>query len=369
MELLNATGMPAAYTMGMEPSGRELLVVVLKGTFQIPRNGATAKLADEQLPLVLADTFTGDPGFSAPVYEADFAPYKPRCDVLLNGSAYAPGGKPTKKVRVGLKVGSMSKTFNVVGDRNWVTGNVGISPGEPKEFTVMPISYDCAYGGVDNFHPNEKKHAAFMQNPIGKGYHRNLSVSLVDSKPMPNTEEDNRPVTIPSEKYSPMSFGPIGRGSEPRLHYAGTYDQNWIDNVFPFLPSDFDDAYYQSAPLDQQVPYPRGGEEVVLVNLTPEGRIAFKLPEINVPVVFFRKKDEDQKVDAVIDTVMLEPEKGLFTMTWRTHIPLKKNMFEIPQVLVGTKSKAWWRARTMGKAYYPSLDVLSLTKTVEAEET
>ncbi|MEN8178385.1 MAG: DUF2169 domain-containing protein [Pseudomonadota bacterium] len=368
MELLNATGMQAGYTMGMEPSGRELLVVVVKGTFNIPSQGDCPTLADEQIPLVEADSFTGEPGLSAPVYESDFPPIKKRCDVLLNGSAYAPNGKQTNKVRVGLKFGSLSKTFTVVGDRNWVTGNVGISPGKPKEFVVMPISYDCAYGGLDNFHANEKKHAAFIPNPIGKGYHRNLSVSLVDGKPMPNTEEDNRAIIIPSEKYHPMSFGSVGRGWEPRLDYAGTYDQNWIDNIFPFLPPDFDVAYYQCAPQDQQVPYPKGGEEVVLVNLTPDGRLAFKLPEINVPVVFFRKNEENKRQDAVIDTVMLEPDKGLFTMTWRAHIPLKKNMFEIPQVLVGTKSKAWWRARIMGKTYYPSLDLLDQTKTIEAEE-
>ncbi len=34
MELINATRMQAGYTMGMEPSGRELLVVVIKGTFR-----------------------------------------------------------------------------------------------------------------------------------------------------------------------------------------------------------------------------------------------------------------------------------------------------------------------------------------------
>ena len=36
MELVNSTRMVAGFTMGIEPSGRELLVVVVKGTFQIP---------------------------------------------------------------------------------------------------------------------------------------------------------------------------------------------------------------------------------------------------------------------------------------------------------------------------------------------
>lgn len=39
MELLNATGMPAGYTLGMQPDGRELLVVAVKGTFTIPEKG------------------------------------------------------------------------------------------------------------------------------------------------------------------------------------------------------------------------------------------------------------------------------------------------------------------------------------------
>src|SRR4051794_12615314 len=115
MEFINATRMQAGYTMGLEPSGRELLIVVVKGTFVLPKNGEPVRLHDEQLPLVMADTFTGEPGLSAPVYEVDFAPRKKRCDVLLNGSAYAPGGKPTSRVPVGLRVGAMTKTFDVLG--------------------------------------------------------------------------------------------------------------------------------------------------------------------------------------------------------------------------------------------------------------
>ena len=73
MELINATRMVAGYNMGLEPSGRELLVVVIKGTFVLPKPGEQVRLHNEQLPLIMADTFTGEPGFSAPVHEIDFA--------------------------------------------------------------------------------------------------------------------------------------------------------------------------------------------------------------------------------------------------------------------------------------------------------
>ena len=92
--------MIAGYTMGMEPSGRELLVVAIKGTYSIPQDGNEPKLMEELVPLVDADVYTGDPGFSAPLYEVDYAPHKLRCDVLLNGSAYAPNGRPAKKYRL-----------------------------------------------------------------------------------------------------------------------------------------------------------------------------------------------------------------------------------------------------------------------------
>src|SRR5215203_6198759 len=142
MELINATSMAAGYAMGMQPDGRESLVVVVKGTFTIPTNGGEPRLAAEQVPLVEADIFTGEPGLSAPLYESDYAPRKPRCDVLLNGSAYAPGGKPTEHVTVSLKVGSWSKSFEVVGNRVWQAGFLNLAVSKPEPFTVMPISYN-----------------------------------------------------------------------------------------------------------------------------------------------------------------------------------------------------------------------------------
>ena len=369
MDLLNATGMQAGYTMGMKPSGREMIVVAIKGTFEFPKNSADEPiLAEIQLPLIEADTCTGEPGFSAPIYEVDYSPTKLHCDVLLNGSAYAPDGKPVSKVQVGIKVGDLTKTFNVVGDRKWEAG-VSIKPGEPKVFEKMPISYDNAFGGVDRYLKNEKKHEAYMVNPVGKGFHAHLANDLVDGTPMPNTEEVGYPIKFPSDKYKPMSFGPVARGWEPRYKFGGTYDDDWLENQFPFLPKDFNEEYFQSAPLDQQMPFPKGGEEVLLINVSPrKSRIEFILPKLNIPVTFFKKKGEDSKIQAEIDTIIFEPDFNLFTITWRANIDLKKNIFEIPQILVGNMTKAWWRARTMGKKYYPSIAHWVKANSSESEE-
>ncbi|MGB1010251.1 MAG: DUF2169 family type VI secretion system accessory protein [Thiolinea sp.] len=368
MELLNATKMQAGYTMGMDSNGRESLVVAIKGTFSIPEHpDLPAELTDAQLPLIMADTFTGEPGFSAPVYEVDYSPVKPACDVLLIGGAHS--SKPVQELQVGIKVGGMGKTFIVCGERAWEASAAGIYPGQPKAFTYQPISYDLAFGGIDDFLADEKRHVAFMKNPVGKGYHKHLSSNLVDGTPMPQTEEVNRRINKADGDYQPMSFGPVGRGWKPRHEFAGTYDEEWLDKQFPFLPKDFDNRYFQSAPPDQQMSYPQGGEEVILINLTPGGgRIRFRLPTIEMPVVFFRKKGEKHQTQAVIDTIVFEPDKWLFTMTWRASLPLKKNIFEIPQILVGKMSRGWWRARELGKTWYPSLAHLQRAKQKEAEE-
>jgi hypothetical protein len=368
MELLNATPMLAGYTMGLKPDGRELLVVAIKGTFTIPSRGAPPQLADKQMPLIEADTFTGEPGLSAPVYETDYAPHKARCDVVLTGTAYAPKSEPVKQLEVGLQVGSFYKCFQVVGDRVWEVSFLSVRASAPMPFHFMPISYDRAFGGVDNLHLHENKHSAYMLNPVGRGYHQILDREFIEYTPLPNTEEIGQRVSKPRGQYRPMAFGPLGRGWEPRYRLAGTYDQTWLDNTFPFLPADFNEAYYQCAPVDQQIDYLRGGEEVKLINLTPSGYTTFRLPTLAVPVVFFLKKGGNQEVQAVADTLVLEPDAKRFMITWRAHLPLKKNMFEVAQVLVGKKSRGWWRARQLGKTYYPSLAALTRAKRKPPED-
>lgn len=343
MELINATRMLAGYTLGIEPSGRELLVVVVKGTFRIPvRSGEKLRLHEEQIPLLTSDEFFGDPGLSAPKYEIDYSPRKQRCDILLNGQAYAPGGQPTDRVVVGLGIGSWSKSFTVVGDRAWYFAGGARATGAAP-FTTLPISYDHAFGGVDLRHEDPAEHAAFMPNPSGRGFHRHLRPEWLQDSPLPNTEEIGAPVDRPDGNYRPMSFGPLGRHWDPRYRYAGTYDQHWQDEVFPFLPSDFDERYYQAAPAEQQLPTPLGEQLVTLFNLTPDGRRDFLLPHLEAPFFIFPKVGEREECTAPVDTVMIEPDLERVTMTWRLTRPLKRSLFEIVRVQVGRHGREWWQ--------------------------
>jgi hypothetical protein len=286
--------------------------------------------------------FFGEPGLSAPQYEVDFAPRKHYCDVLLNGSAYAPGGKPTRRVVVGAKIGDWSKSFTVIGDRVWYS-NGEVRNTEPVPFDRLPVTYDYAFGGTDNRHEDAAEHAAYAANPSGRGFHKHLRSEWLEGSALPNTEESAAPVQRPDGQYRPMAFGPIGRHWDPRFRLAGTYDQAWLDNQFPFLPDDFDDRYYQSAPADQQMTISAAEMPVHLVNLTPDGTRQFTLPHFGAPINIFTRAGGREDLVSGVDTVLIEPDLERLTMVWRVARLLKRDLFEISQVLVGRKGPEWWQ--------------------------
>ena len=356
MEFLNQSGVAAGWTLGFESDGRELLIVAIKATYTLPTQGSEPTLAEEQIKLTTADEFTGEPGRSAPLRETDFSHRKPKCDVVLNGSAWASGGRPARSVEVGLRVGSLRRSFFVFGDRRWQ--DRWLSCNDPEPFESLPISYDRAYGGVDASNDDPPKISTYIENPVGVGYypirHRTDPVGCL----LPNTAEGPSPISDPDGRHHPMSFGPVGRNFFPRFQHAGTYDRQWLENHAPFWPADFNDAYFQCAPPGQQVPFLRGGEEVELHNLTADGWRRFNLPVRSVPITFLPYRAPDIRVDAVCDTLLIEPDQQRFTMAWRASLPLRRSACELRQTIVGEMPCSWRsrrRALTRGKRYYANL--------------
>lgn len=344
MNLINHTLLAANYTTMHDKAGSETLVVVVKATYRLPLAGEPAELMEQQVPIVLADTATGEPGITAPEYECDFCLHKPKVDILLLGSAYAPKGIASTKVPVALRVGAMRKMFNVIGKRSWMSHMLGamLTMNKAEAFTQQTISYDIAYGGTETGPKRDKGRAAYALNPVGCGYWPHAR--FADGKPLAQTEALNAPVTSPSGKYQPMSFGPIGRNWAQRVRYAGTYDAKWEEEIFPFLPPDFDARYFQSAPEDQQLPELVGGELVVLVNLThpaltPSGRLEFQLPDLDMSINLNAKKGNPERITARADTLLIEPDKQRFTVLWRVVKDLQNDPFRYKSIEIGTRPK------------------------------
>lgn len=345
MHLTNNTEFISDYSTGLAKDGRRLLIIATKATYQIIPGQLELQLHEQQQPLIEADVSTGEPGYSATLYESDFSTAKSRCDVLLNGCAHAPNGQPATQVEVQLQVaGHINKSFLVKGNRTW-------SEPEPTEFSHMSISYDNAFGGLDS--TDVKLLQFFAANPVGMGYSKHKK-NIADNL-LPNTEEIHQPVTEPDEKYVPMALGAIGRAWPLRAQYAGTYDEAWVKNTMPFYPDDFDFRHFQCAPTEQQMPYIKGGEKVELVNLSRHGRLVFHLPTQIVPVTTLLNKGQPVQYSSNVDTVIIEPDLDRVMMVSRAVIPLKNSLFDINEVIVGPMSRQWLHQQRTSKTFYQNL--------------
>lgn len=352
MKVFNRPGYLHQHTMGMDVAGREHFVMVIKGSFDFPdRSGAVATPAATHVPLVYADEATGEPGFSSTRWETDFAFRKPKCDVVVQGAAYAPGGKKAARVQVGLRVGGWQKSFHVVGHREWRVFGPSVRATDPYPFTRQPFDYDTAFGGVDRLNPDDPRPPAYMPNPHGRGFASFRNQAQLSGQPLPLTEEVGVPVTSPYEEYRPMALGPVWRGRADRLCHGGTYDEKWTQDVFPFLPADFDERYHQQVAEDQQIDKPRRAHEVVLLNLTPAGRETFRLPDPALPVRLFR--GWETVFDGMLhpDTLVFDTEARRVSVVWRVQVPLKKIITEMTDIWIGKPSRGLLRAKDRRKTY------------------
>ena len=353
MRIFDQMRYASEFTGGLDKTGREYLSLVVKGTFGFPEaGGREVRRAEVQRPLVFADELEGHPETPAVRWETDFAFRKAACDVVAQGAAYAPGGKPAERVRVGLKVGAWSKQFDVVGAREWRVVGPSVGPTRPYPFTRMEFGYHTAFGGVDRLDPEDPTPAACEANPAGIGFASFRNQARLDGQPVANTEEVGRPIVSPYEDYRPMALGPVSRAHPDRRRYAGTYDQAWIDTVFPFLPADFDERYFQMAPPDQQIPKPAPGTEVVIAGMTPEGRVAFRLPEAtDLPIRVFRGRETVFHETVRPDTLAFDTEARAMMMTWRIVVPMKRHITEFTEAWIGPPTPAMERALREGRTY------------------
>lgn len=351
MNLINVAGHTTAEaTLSVDADGRQHLLVVFKATYRIPENGRPARPLLPPAPLAFSDDFVGEPGLSALWSENDFAAVKEQCDVLFKAQAHSPDGRPVTRLDVAVRVGDLQKAISVVGDRVWEKDLFILRHSRPQAFVAMPLDYGRAFGGSPVYE-DDGPPDPYPLNPFGQGYSRKPEAAGLHGRRLPNLEKPGRPVRRPDGSYHPEALSALPRTAPPRRDYAGTYDQNWRDNIAPFLPPDFDPRFFQSAPPDQQITPPIGGEPVSLINLMP-GRpeVHFELPRLDTVPVRVLKRDLSVAEPAVrADTLFFEPDEGRFSVTWRTRCPLSfRGLREVKTVVIGQICSKWWEAVRRG---------------------
>lgn len=330
LQIVNHTRLAAGLSLGLDPWGRELLTVVAKGAFGLPASGGAPWPAEEPAVVLAADVHHGDPAASSVRHPADLVLGKRGTDVVLVGSAHAPGGRPVHRLEASLRVGPLARGVVVTGDRAWAARGygTGFETTPPARFATMPLLYERAYGGRDD--GAEGGATWDERNPVGTGFR--TRAEGVEGTPVPNVEDPAHLVADWRDRPPVAGFGAIDGAWAPRRRHAGTYDARWQRTQAPLLPTDFDVRYFHvAAPGLTAEGFLRGRAEVELVNLTPgpdvqaggATRRAFELPIAEVAMAF-RIGDATTRHRAELWTVLLEPDRGIVTLAWGCTVPVGK---------------------------------------------
>ncbi|MCA9753792.1 MAG: DUF2169 domain-containing protein [Gemmatimonadetes bacterium] len=329
MRLTNETPFAMERFVEVDRDAAEHLVVTLKGTWRLEEDGSLALAEEQPLPSPL-DVFRGEPDASSILAEAELAPLKPATEILVAGHALAPR-RGTRAMDVLVAVGPIRKLVRVFGERRFEKRLAGAKIAGPEPFERVELAWENAYGGVDET-PAEKHRSGDAFNPVGRGFRAKRSKLPVDEELLPNVEYPDDPYDKPGKRVRPAGLGAICRHWMPRLSYAGTYDQEWLDDHFPFLPRDFDARFHHAASPDQIARgYLRGGEPVELVGLTPTGRAEFRLPEHH-PVVSVKLRKREERAPAVLETIGFHSDSQELRLLWKARLRVHRELLDIRDI-------------------------------------
>jgi len=333
LQVANQSPFTAALSVFPDPQGVETAYAIVKATFEL--GAEEPKPAEKQLPLLASDVFWGDPVQTSLRAAGDFALLKPATDVLLVGRAIAQAAN-TRMADVRLRVGPVSKTVRVFGDRVWEGAGNKLRPSAPQPWERMPLRWELAYGGVCPSGAGEYE----ARNPVGRGF-AGKDGSALKGLPVPNLEDPAMPIGTSTDRPAPACFGPIAPTWMPRRAHAGTYDAAWTAKRAPYLPLDFDPRYFQLAPSGLIAPgFLQGGEPVELVGFSMGEPIRFELPQCELEIEFDFDGAEVPR-PAHLEMILFEPDAGRFQMLWRAGLAVDKKLLKLKQVNV--RSRAYLR--------------------------
>jgi hypothetical protein len=132
--------------------------------------------------------------------------------------------------------------------------------------------------------------------------------------------------------WKKWKFGPVRRNRRSRRRYAGTYNQSWIENRMPLLPEDFDPRHNLAAPRDQVFHgYLKGNEHVRLTNHYSRRVVEYDLPG-RVVIVGGNVMSHYFTEVAVLDTLLIWPDRPRITLVWRHSIPCRVKTEEVRNI-------------------------------------
>ena len=300
--------------------------------------------------------------------DTDLFPSKPRTDLVVLGHTYG-AGRTSYEAAVAVQ-GKVAKRILVSGTRVCAAGANGeIFFTRPEPVDKIELSFSHAYGGsfplpLDKLTEAQRNKLGsiavaverdladlaryeYPRNPAGCGFLLNPTPEAVASLTLPNLEDPLDPIspqrlavgdpdrwpTMPL----PQSTGWFAHDWFPRIAYLGVPPlarppaEPVQETVRGYAPANLFDnanrptdghAFMQGASPGLQFPHFRGGETITLTNLHPKSAAwTFKLPAGAPKIQTDGRKGTLKEVEAVIHTVVVEPDLERVTIVWRGAAP------------------------------------------------
>jgi hypothetical protein len=348
--------------------GRSYLAVTVKRRYAF-RHAARAEPVAEEAPIhSMFEHGAAVDGEAGPlVHEADLVTgLKPATDVLLRGSAHSHRG-PVPALSAALRAGPAAKVVQVWGERRISLGQGGaLGFTAPEPFTSMPLTWERAYGGRDAYveskqpvepdpglmsrHlPADLGSIAYPRNGYGRGFFVDVDRERLAGAPVPNLDDPADPVRpdrMLVSDYLDWINCPVAACFEP-------IDVFTFPRALFFLPAAFNapkrpihevatgvlghDDLTRMKQFDGTL-HPRslncapaglashrlyGGERVQLWNLHRERELfELDLPNDRPRLLVEPPGVGAREMEALLQTVMIEPEIDRVTLTWAGAIPV-----------------------------------------------
>ncbi len=324
---INLSAFPAMLFESFDQHDHAFSVVTARISYDFDIASGSLTFCAEQPELVEQDEYYGEPGRSSVCFESDLAPWKPRLDVVINGTAWAPGDKPVREFTVGAQIGDFTRLLRIYGPREWRKMIAGWSLSAAQPIISLPLRYEYAAGGFYTLQEGEEY--ASPANTAGMGWYSAEYLKKINKQrlPAPQIELLPQPIKSIDEISLPAGFGFFGRGWQGRIEYAGTYDEAWQRDRHPFLPTDFRFDYWCGAHPWMQFPLPQPLQAVpiklkylIRAQEKSDQEISFHVPVESLFIFITTAKGAGVAKDMQLDTLVIDLPQRKVHCTYRAAV-------------------------------------------------
>lgn len=332
LNVINKTPFEASYSIQNNLQGYGVVCVFFAANFVFANQ--RWHIAQQQMPSPLNDVYWNKDKPSSIRLPSQLSHSKPGTDIIMNANAIAPKEQAVTHLHTGIQVANMQASVMVFGDRVW--DNDRITP--PRPFFKIPIVWEQAFGGSIK---TESGVQQYEYNPLGLGW--SPSAENPDGTRLPNIEWPQQLIHSPEDKPVPAGYGALGPQSPLRSCYAGTYDENWKKTRCPYVPHDFDSAFFYSAIPALRAPgFLQGNEGLRLVNVTRESDLSLHLPggRPQGEIMLGKKMQtltfnlETVVIDTTVDDASAATPVLSSQMFWRATAPTTRSVADIKDIRV-----------------------------------